>query len=128
MLATLIASMLTGVIMPTVQMGNAWLAGQIPTNLSYSIIQRMPPAFTLAAGIQVPTRILHSSVSIRTVVYPTDKSKKSSQGLNIDPRLLLHPGLLVLCKQASEAMELSQGKMEPLYYSHKQTCQNFAAT
>ena len=48
------------VVMPTVQMGNAWLAGKILTILSYSITQRMPPAFTLAAGIQVPTGILHS--------------------------------------------------------------------
>ena len=68
MLATLIASMLTGVVMLTVQEGNAWLAGQIPTILSYFITQRMPTASTLAAGIQVPTRILHSSVSIRTVI------------------------------------------------------------
>ena len=76
MLATLIASMLAGVMMPTVQMGNAWLAGQIPTILSCSITQRMPPASNLAVGIQVPTRILHSSVSIQTIVYLTDKSKK----------------------------------------------------
>ena len=96
MLATLITSMLIGVMMPTVEMENAWLAGQIPTNLPYPITQRMPPASTLAAGIQVPTRILHSSVSIRTAVYLTNMSQKSFQGLNIDPRLLLHPGLLVL--------------------------------
>ena len=72
--ATLIASMLTGVKMLTVQMENAWLAGQIPIILPYSITQRMPPASTLASGIQVPTRILHSSVSIRTVVYLTGMS------------------------------------------------------
>ena len=74
MLATLIASMLTGVMIPTVQMENAWLAVQIPTILPYSITQKMPPASTLADGIQVPTRILHSSVSIRTVLYLTDMS------------------------------------------------------
>ena len=68
MLATLIANMLIGVMMPTVQTGNAWLAGQIPTILSYFITQRMPTTSTLAAGTQVPTRILHSSVSIRTVI------------------------------------------------------------
>ena len=96
MLAALIASMLTEVMMPIVQMENAWLAGQVPTILPYFIIQRMLPASTLAAGILVPTRILHSSVSIRTVVYLTDMSYKSSQSLNIDPRLLLHPDLLVL--------------------------------
>ena len=60
--------------MPTVQMVNAWLVGQILTILSNSIIQRMPPAFILAAGIQVPTQILHSLVLIRTVVYLRDKS------------------------------------------------------
>ena len=68
MLATLIARMLIGVMMPTMQMGNAWLAGQIPTILPYSIFQDMLPASTLAAGIQVPTRNLHLSVSIRRVV------------------------------------------------------------
>ena len=47
---------------------------QIPTILSHSITQWMQPASTLAAVIQVPARILHSLVSIRTVVYPTDKS------------------------------------------------------
>ena len=31
-------------------------------------------------------------------------------------------------KQACKAMELPQGHVEPLYYSHKQTCQDFAAT
>ena len=71
MLATLIASMLIGVMMPTVHMGNTWLAGQILRILSYSITKRMPPASTLAAEIQVPTRILHLSVLIRTVVNPT---------------------------------------------------------
>ena len=44
MLATLIASMLIGVMMLTVQIENPWLAGQIPTILSYIIIQGMPPA------------------------------------------------------------------------------------
>ena len=96
MLATLIASMLIGVMMPTVQMENAWLAGQVPTILSFFITQRMPPASTLGARIQVPTRILHSLVLIRTVVYLTSMFKKSSQGLNIDSHLLLHPGLIVL--------------------------------
>ena len=96
MLATLIASMLTGVMMPRVQMRNAWFHGQIPSILFYSITQRMPPASILAIGIHIPTHILHPLVSTRTVVYPTDKSYKSSQGLNIDPRLLFHPGLLVL--------------------------------
>ena len=42
--------------------------------LPYFITHRMPPASTLAVGIQVPTRILHSSVSIRTVVYLTEMS------------------------------------------------------
>ena len=74
MLTTLIASKLMEVVMPTVQMENAWLAGQIPTILPYLITQRMPPASTLAAGIQVLTQILHSSVLIRTVVYLTDMS------------------------------------------------------
>ena len=31
-------------------------------------------------------------------------------------------------KQACKAMELPQGQAEPLHYSHKQTCQDFAAT
>ena len=31
-------------------------------------------------------------------------------------------------KQACKAMELLQGQVEPLYYSHKQTCQGFAAS
>ena len=88
--------MLIGIMMPTVLMENAWLAGQIPTILPYFITQRMPPDSTLAAGIQVPTRILHSSKSIRTVVYLTGMFWKSSQGLNIDHRLLLRPGLLIL--------------------------------
>ena len=70
----LIVSMLIVVVMPTVQMENAWLAGQITTILPYSNTQRVPPASTLAAGIQVQTRMLHSSVSIRTVVYLTDMS------------------------------------------------------
>ena len=74
MLAILIASMLIGVMTSAVQMENALLARQVPTILPYFINQRMPPASTLAAGIQVPTRILHSSVSIRTVVYLTDTS------------------------------------------------------
>ena len=51
-------------MMPTVQMENVWWAGQIPTILPYSITQRIPPASTLAAGIQVPTQILHEFVSI----------------------------------------------------------------
>ena len=74
MLVTVIANMLFGIMMPTVQMENAWLAGQIPTILPYSITERMLPASTLAAGIQVPTRIFHSSVSIRTVVHLTNVS------------------------------------------------------
>ena len=74
MLAALIASKLIGVMMPTVQMENAWLAVQVPTILPNFITQRMPPASTLAAGMQVPTRILHSLVSIRTVIYLTDIS------------------------------------------------------
>ena len=74
MLASLIASMLIGIMMPTVLMENASLAGQVPTILPYFITQRMPLASTPGAGIQVPTRILHSLVSIRTVVYITDRS------------------------------------------------------
>ena len=74
MLATLFATMLIGVMMPIVQMKNAWSAGQIPIILPYFITQSMPPASTLAAGIQVQTRILHSLVSIGTVVYLTDMS------------------------------------------------------
>ena len=74
MLATLIASMLIKIMMPTVQMENAWLAGQALTILPYFITQMMRPVSTLAAGIQVPTRILHSLVSIRTVVYQIDMS------------------------------------------------------
>ena len=71
MLATLISSMLIGAMMPTVQMENAWLAGQVPIILSYFLTQRMPPVSTLTAGIQVPTRILYSLVLISTVVYLT---------------------------------------------------------
>ena len=52
---------------------------QIPIILYYSITQRMPLASTLATEIQVPTRILHSLVSIRTVVYPTDRKFPRSQ-------------------------------------------------
>ena len=74
MLATLIASMLIGIMMPTVQIENVWLAGQIPTILTFSITLRRLPASTLAAGMQVPTRILHLLVSIRTFVYLTDMS------------------------------------------------------
>ena len=74
MLATLIASMSLGFMMPTVQIENAWLAGQISAILPYFIIQRMPPTSTLVAGIQVTTRIFHLSVSIWTVVYQTDMS------------------------------------------------------
>ena len=118
MLATLIASMLTGVMMPTVQIENAWLAGKSPTILLYFITQRMPPAFTLAVGIQVPTRILHSLVSIWTVVYLTDIRLRKDYYF-ISPRLLLHPGLLVLYQARLKAMELPQGQVEPLYYSHK---------
>ena len=55
MLMTVIASMLIGVMMLTVQMENPWLAGQLPTVLHYFITQRMPPTSALAAGIQVPT-------------------------------------------------------------------------
>ena len=66
--------MLIGVMMPTVQMENARLAGQVQTILPYFTTQKIPPASTLAAGIQVPTRILHLSVSIRTVVYLTNMS------------------------------------------------------
>ena len=51
MLVTLIASMLIGVIMPTVQMENAWFAVQVPTVLPYVITQKMPQASTLTAGI-----------------------------------------------------------------------------
>ena len=83
------------------------MAGQIPTILPYFITQRMSLASTLAAGIQVPTGILHSSVSIRAVVYVTDMSQKSFQGLNIDPRLLLHPGLLVLYQASLQSNETS---------------------
>ena len=96
MLATLIVGMLIGIMMPRVKMENAWLSGHIPTILPYSITQRIPQASTLAAGIKEPTRTVHSPVLIPTVVYLTDMSQKSSQGLNINPRLLLHPGLLVL--------------------------------
>ena len=128
MLATLIASILTGIMMLTVQMENAWLAGQIPAILPYSITTRMPPASTLAARIQVPTRILHSSVSIRTVVYLTDMSLKSSQGLNIDLTYYSTQVCSSCIKQACKAMELPLGQVESLYYSHKQTCQDFSAT
>ena len=74
MLTTLIASVLVGVMMPTGQIENAWLAGQIPKIMPYFITQRMPPASILAAEIQAPTRILHSSESLRTVVYLRDMS------------------------------------------------------
>ena len=50
------------------------MPGQIPTILPYFITQRMSSASTLIAGMQVPTWILHSSISIRTVVYLTDMS------------------------------------------------------
>ena len=35
--------------------GECLVGGKIPTILPYFIIQKMPPASTLAAGIQVPT-------------------------------------------------------------------------
>ena len=74
MLATLIASMLIRVTMPTVQMENVWLAEQMPTILPYFLTQKLSPASTLAAGIQVLTRSFHLSISIWTVVYQTDMS------------------------------------------------------
>ena len=74
MLATLIVSMLIGVMMPTVQTENAWLAGQVPTILPYFIVHRISPASILAAGIQVPTRILYLLLLIQTDLYLTGVS------------------------------------------------------
>ena len=109
-------------------MENAWLAGQVPTILPYFITQRMLPAFTLVAGIQVSTRILHLSVSIRSVVYLQTCLRKVPK---VSTSTLAYYSTLVcsFCtKQACKAMELPQSQVEPLYYSHKQTCQDFAAT
>ena len=106
-------------------MENAWLAGQVPTILPYFITQRMPPASTLVAGIQVPTRILHSSVSIRSVVYLQTCLRKVPK---VSTSALAYYSTLVYSsctKQTCKAMELSQGQVESLYYSHKQSWQDF---
>ena len=74
MLATSTATMLTGAIIITIQMVNAWLAGPVPTTSPCYIAPRRPPVSTLAAGKQTPTQILHLPVSIWTVAYLTDVS------------------------------------------------------
>ena len=74
MLVTSTATMLTGAIIITIQMVNAWLAGPVPTTSPCYIAPRRPPVSTLAAGKQTPTQILHLPVSIWTVAYLTDVS------------------------------------------------------
>ena len=101
--------MLIGVMMPTVQMGNAWFTGQIPAILPYSITQKMPPASTLAVGIQVSIQILHSLVSIPTVVYQTNLRKVSKVSIST---LAYYSTQVCTCytKQDCKAMELRKAK------------------
>ena len=72
-------------------MEDAWLAGQMSTILPYSITQKMPPASISATGIQVPTRILHSSVLIRTVVLPDRHVSEKFPRSQHQPSLIIPP-------------------------------------
>ena len=109
-LPTLIASMLTGVMIPIVQMGNDWLAGQIPTILSYSITQRLPPTSTLAAGIKVqPGSCIRQYRFGQSFARQTNLRKVSKVSTSI---LAYHSAQVCssCTKQACKATELSQPK------------------
>ena len=58
MLASLTVHMLTGAVVPTVQMESVWLVGQISTPLLSFIFQRILSSFTLATETVVLTLIL----------------------------------------------------------------------
>ena len=100
MLATSTATMLTGAMIITIQMVNAWLAGTVPTTSpSYTAPKRLSVS-TLAAGKQTPTQILHLPASIWTVThlitYLRKVPKVTTPTLaykSISPPKLAHPQL-----------------------------------
>ena len=92
-LAALSARIWTGAMTPTAQTVNAWLAGPTLTTLPCYTTPKMLPVSILVPGRQVPTRTLHSLVSILTTFYVVDVSWRSFQGHSTDPRLLFHPVL-----------------------------------
>ena len=80
--------MLTRAMVQTMWMESAWLIGQVLTTLLFFIIQRILPAFILAAGTVVPVLILilRLLVLTRTVAYLTEVNYKSFPSHNIDHR------------------------------------------
>ena len=74
MLVILTARMLTGTMVPTVWIESAWMVGQVSTALSSFTIQRILPAFILAAETVVLTLILHLLVLTRTAACLADVS------------------------------------------------------
>ena len=68
------ARMLTGAMVTAVWMESAWQVGQVLTILLSFIIQRILPAFILAARTVVPTLILRLLVLTRTPDYLTEVS------------------------------------------------------
>ena len=129
MLMTLIASMLIGVMMPTVQIENAWLVRQVPKILLYFITQRMPASFHSGRWNT------STSPDLAFVSIDSDSRLPDIHCLRKVPKvstLTLAYYSTQVCssctKQACKAMELPQGQVEPLYYSHKQTFQDLTAT
>ena len=86
MLVILTACMLTEAMVPTVWMENAWMVGQVLTDLFSFTIQKILPTFILAAGTVVLTLILRLLVLTRTAANLTDVSKRSFPGHNNDHR------------------------------------------
>ena len=96
MLATSTATMLTGVMIITIQMVNAWLAGPVPTTSPCYIAPRKSPVSTLAAGKQTPTQILHLPVVDLDSRLPDRRilgkfPRSQDQPSLISPPKLAHP-------------------------------------
>ena len=119
MLTTLIASMLIGVMMPTVPMENAWLARQVPKILLHFITQRMLASFHSGRWNT------STSPDLAFVSIDSDSRLPDIHCLRKVPKvstLTLAYYSTQVCssctKQACKAMELPQGQVKPLYYSH----------
>ena len=115
MLATSTATMLTGAIIITIQMVNAWLAGPVPTTSPCYIAPRRPPVSTLAAGKQTPTQILHLPASIWTVTNLITYLRKVPKVTTPTLAYKSTQTCSSTTEQACKAMKLSQGQLGPLF-------------
>ena len=121
--------MLTGTMVPTVWMESAWMVGQVSTALSSFTIQRILPAFILAAETVILTLILHLLVLTRTAACLAETCPREVSQVTTST-IVNHTTQVCFnrAKNARSKMELPLGQVEQLNSFDEQIRRDFVTT